>query len=49
MSRDQVDDESTGQIEVVQHRRGTFADFDGYDGDEETDATLKHDGWGIDS
>jgi len=44
-----LDDEGTVRIEVVQQRRGTFADFDGYDGDEETDATTEHDGWGIDS
>jgi hypothetical protein len=29
-------------------RRRTFADFDGYDGDEDTDATADHDEWGVD-
>jgi bifunctional DNA-binding transcriptional regulator/antitoxin component of YhaV-PrlF toxin-antitoxin module len=44
-----LDDEGTVRIEVVQQRCGTFADFDGYEGDEETDATTEHDEWGIDS
>lgn len=35
------------RVEVVQQRRGTFADFDGYDGTSDTDATAEHDAWGI--
>jgi bifunctional DNA-binding transcriptional regulator/antitoxin component of YhaV-PrlF toxin-antitoxin module len=35
------------RVEVVQQRRGTFADFDGYDGDERTDVTADHDEWGV--
>jgi bifunctional DNA-binding transcriptional regulator/antitoxin component of YhaV-PrlF toxin-antitoxin module len=35
------------RVEVVQQRRGTFADFDGYGGDERTDVTTDHDEWGV--
>lgn len=35
------------RVEVVQQTTGTFADFDGYDGDETTDATRDHDAWGV--
>lgn len=38
----------TVRVEVVQQETGTFADFDGYDGDEETDVTTEHDAWGVD-
>ena len=31
------------RVEVVQQRAGTFAEFDGYDGDETTDVTSEHD------
>jgi bifunctional DNA-binding transcriptional regulator/antitoxin component of YhaV-PrlF toxin-antitoxin module len=36
------------RVEVVQQRTGTFGDFEGYDGDEPTDATADHDAWGVD-
>lgn len=35
------------RVEVVQQDAGTFADFDGYDGDAETDGTTAHDAWGV--
>ena len=35
-------------VEVIRQREGTFAEFDGYDGDQETDATAEHDAWGVD-
>jgi len=41
-------DDGSLRVEVVQQRRGTFADFDGYDGEVETDATEEHDAWGVD-
>ena len=43
--------ESDGSIRVrvVQQRTGTFADFDGYTGEETTDVTNDHDAWGIDT
>ncbi|MFC3959173.1 AbrB/MazE/SpoVT family DNA-binding domain-containing protein [Halovivax cerinus] len=37
------------RVEVVQQRAGTFADFDGYAGEETTDVTNDHDAWGVDS
>lgn len=37
----------TIRVEVVQQQTGTFAEFDGYDGDEETDVTTEHDAWGV--
>jgi hypothetical protein len=33
---------------VVQQQTGTFADFDGYAGEESTDVTSEHDAWGVD-
>lgn len=35
------------RVEVVQQSTGTFADFEGYDGEVETDATQDHDAWGV--
>lgn len=42
-----VGDDGTLRVEVVHRRGGSFADFTGYDGDEETDATADHDAWGV--
>lgn len=42
-----LDDDGTVRVEVIQQRRGTFTDFDGYDGDEETDVIAEHDAWGL--
>jgi bifunctional DNA-binding transcriptional regulator/antitoxin component of YhaV-PrlF toxin-antitoxin module len=42
-----LDEDGTIRVEVVHQRRGTFADFDGYEGDEKTDATRDHDDWGL--
>ena len=36
------------RVHVVQQRTGTFSDFEGYDGDTETDVTTDHDAWGVD-
>ncbi|RDZ35802.1 AbrB/MazE/SpoVT family DNA-binding domain-containing protein [Haloferax sp. Atlit-10N] len=44
-----LEDDGSIRVRVVQQRSGTFADFDGYDGDEETDATENHDAWGVGS
>lgn len=44
-----VEEDGTLRVEVVQQRTGTFSDFDGYDGDQETDVTADHDAWGVDS
>lgn len=35
------------RVEVIRRETGTFADFEGYDGDEDTAAATDHDGWGI--
>ncbi|MFC5973881.1 AbrB/MazE/SpoVT family DNA-binding domain-containing protein [Halomarina salina] len=41
--------EADGTVHVeIDHRYGeTFASFEGYDGDAETDATTDHDAWGV--
>ena len=44
----QLQDDGTVRIYVVQRRSGTFSDFGGYDGDDETDVTTDHDEWGVD-
>ncbi|ELZ62184.1 MULTISPECIES: AbrB/MazE/SpoVT family DNA-binding domain-containing protein [Halorubrum] len=43
-----IEDDGTLRVQVVQRRKGTFSDFDGYDGGQETDATSEHDAWGVD-
>jgi len=43
-----VEDDDTLRVQVVQQRSGTFSDFDGYDGDRETDVTTEHDAWSVD-
>ncbi|MFW5978326.1 AbrB/MazE/SpoVT family DNA-binding domain-containing protein [Halohasta salina] len=45
----QIQDDGTLRVQVVQQRTGTFGEFDGYDGDQRTDATNDHDAWGVDS
>lgn len=35
------------RVEVVQQRSGTFAEFAGYEGEEETDVSEDHDAWGV--
>jgi len=42
-------EDGTVSVEVVQQEAGTFADFDGYNGDDETDVATEHDGWGVDA
>lgn len=42
-----IEDDGTMRVEVVHRRGGSFADFEGYDGDEDTDATTDHDAWGV--
>ncbi|WP_276299208.1 hypothetical protein [Halorussus lipolyticus] len=42
MSNHQVESEKG-----VGQETSTFTDFDGYEGDEETDATDDHDTWGV--
>lgn len=40
-------EDGTLRVEVVQQRNGTFSDFEGYDGETETDAATDHDAWGL--
>ena len=40
-------DEDVVEVEVVQRESGTFHDFEGYEGEDETDVVDEHDGWGI--
>jgi len=42
-----IEDDGGLRVQVVQRRSGTFSDFDGYDGDRETDVVSEHDAWGI--
>lgn len=42
-----LDKDGSVRIEVVQRQNGTFAEFNGYDGDIETDASTEHDAWGV--
>ena len=42
-----IEDDGTLRVHVVQQRTGTFSDFDGYDGDEETAVTESHDAWSV--
>ncbi len=43
-----IEDDGSVRVHVVQQETGTFAEFDGYDGDTATDVTQKHDVWGVD-
>lgn len=42
-----VEDDGSVRVEVVRQQTGTFADFDGYEGEEDTDVAADHDGWGV--
>ncbi|MFC7008650.1 AbrB/MazE/SpoVT family DNA-binding domain-containing protein [Halalkalicoccus salilacus] len=42
-----IEDDDTLRVQVVQQRSGTFSDFDGYDGNDETDVTIDHDAWSV--
>ena len=42
-----IEDDGTLRVHVVQQRRGTFDEFDGYDGDRDTAVTAEHDAWGV--
>ena len=45
----QLEDDGSLRVQVVRQQTGTFADFDGYDGEETTDVTTEHDAWGVDN
>lgn len=42
-----VEDDGSVRVEVVHRSGGSFADFTGYAGEEETDAATNHDAWGV--
>lgn len=42
-----LSEEGELRVEVVSRRSGTFAEFEGYDGESDTDATAEHDEWGL--
>ena len=44
----QLNDDGSIRVLVIQQRTGTFAEFDGYSGEETTDVTSEHDAWGVD-
>ncbi|MFP9062510.1 AbrB/MazE/SpoVT family DNA-binding domain-containing protein [Natrialbaceae archaeon A-chndr2] len=43
----QIEDDGSVRVRVIQQEKGTFADFEGYDGETETNVTTDHDAWGI--
>lgn len=43
-----IEDDGTLRVQVVHQRNGTFSEFGGYDGEQETDGTVDHDAWGVD-
>jgi len=43
-----LEDDGSIRVHVIQQQTGTFADFDGYAGEETTDVTSDHDAWGVD-
>lgn len=42
-----IEDDGSVRVRVVRQRTGTFAGFEGYEGDP-TDVTADHDEWGVD-
>ena len=43
-----IEDDGSVRLEVIHQQTSTFAEFDGYDGEEPTDVTTDHDAWGVD-
>ncbi|WP_225336501.1 AbrB/MazE/SpoVT family DNA-binding domain-containing protein [Halomicrobium urmianum] len=44
-----LEDDGSVRVEVVRQQTGTFAGFEGYEGEDDTDVTTEHDAWGVDS
>lgn len=44
----QIQDDGTLRVRIVQQQTGTFSEFEGYDGDQQTHVTTEHDAWGVD-
>lgn len=45
----EIEDDGSLRVHVVQQRTGTFAEFDGYEGETTTDVASEHDAWGVDA
>ncbi|MFC7076134.1 AbrB/MazE/SpoVT family DNA-binding domain-containing protein [Haloarcula halophila] len=43
-----LEEDGTIRVQVIQQATRTFADFDGYQGESETDVTSDHDAWAVD-
>lgn len=43
-----IQEDGSIRVQVVQQQTGTFGEFDGYDGETDTDVTAEHDAWGVD-
>ena len=43
-----IEDDGSVRVRVVRQEEGTFAEFDGYEGEADTDVTADHDGWDVD-
>lgn len=44
----QLEDDGSVLVRVVQQETGTFAEFEGYEGEQTSDVTSEHDAWGVD-
>ncbi len=44
-----LEEDDSIRVQVVQQQSGTFADFEGYEGNEDSDVTTEHDAWGVNS
>ena len=42
-----LEDDGSIRVQVIQQQTGTFADFDGYEGEKETNVVEDHDSWGL--
>ena len=42
-----LEDDGSVRIRIVPQRSGSFADFDGCNGETATDVTADHDAWGV--
>lgn len=43
-----LDADGSLRVHVIQQETGTFASFEGYDGEQDTDVSREHDAWGVD-
>ncbi len=44
----QLEDDGSVRVQVIQQQKGTFADFEGYEGEVSTEVADEHDTWGVD-